>query len=45
MSILTLKVVAAITMTLAHLNSFFPEFPLIFNWIGRIAAPIFYFVL
>ncbi len=38
-----LKIIAVITMTMAHLNSFSMSFPLWFNWIGRIAAPIFVF--
>lgn len=43
MSILCLKTVATIAMMLDHIAEFFPMSPVVFRWIGRIAAPIFIF--
>lgn len=43
MSTFQLKIVAMIAMVVDHIAYFFPECPVVFHWIGRIAAPIFIF--
>ncbi|MED3645271.1 TraX family protein [Halalkalibacterium halodurans] len=41
MSNTKLKMIALCAMFIDHIGQFFPEMPEWFNWIGRIAAPIF----
>lgn len=38
-----LKIIAIILMVLDHLYKFIPQMPLIFTWLGRLVAPIFFF--
>jgi TraX protein len=41
-----LKLLAAMLMTLDHIQAYFPDsVPLAFHWLGRISAPIFFFLL
>jgi len=39
-----LKFLAVIFMTFDHINEFFPDTPILFRWVGRLAAPIFIFL-
>jgi len=39
-----LKCIAALLMVLDHLRQFFPAFPLWFRYLGRLSAPIFFFL-
>ncbi|MFZ7101527.1 MAG: TraX family protein [Peptococcaceae bacterium] len=39
-----LKVLAVILMILDHLYAYLPDLPLWFTWLGRLAAPIFFFL-
>ena len=43
MSIFCLKIIAIVCMLLDHIAYFFPDMPVPFHWIGRLAAPIFVF--
>ena len=43
MNITTLKLIGCILMTIDHMGQFFPETPIFFRWIGRMAYPIFAF--
>lgn len=46
MNSLTLKIIGTILMIIDHLGMFFPTvFPVIFRLIGRLSAPIFFFLL
>ncbi|MCY7486303.1 MULTISPECIES: TraX family protein [Paenibacillus] len=41
-----LKLLAAALMTLDHIQAYFPDsVPLTFHWLGRLSAPIFFFLL
>lgn len=41
-----LKLLAAALMTLDHIQAYFPDsVPLAFHWLGRMSAPIFFFLL
>ena len=39
-----LKCIAALLMVLDHLRAFFPVLPLWFRYLGRLSAPIFFFL-
>lgn len=44
MSSLALKIIAAALMVLDHVYRMLPDFPIWFSWLGRLSAPIFFFL-
>lgn len=40
-----LKFIALILMVIDHVYQYFPNIPISFNWIGRIVAPIFFYLM
>lgn len=38
-----LKIIALVIMTIDHIGAYFPDMPIWLRWIGRIAAPLFFF--
>ena len=45
MNIFTIKIIALILMLIDHIGEFFPDSPIWFRWLGRIAAPLFFYAL
>ena len=45
MNILTIKIIALILMLMDHIGEFFPDSPIWFRWLGRLAAPLFFYAL
>lgn len=45
MKIFTIKIIALILMLIDHIGEFFPDSPIWFRWLGRIAAPLFFYAL
>lgn len=43
MTSLSLKITALILMTIDHIGAFIPGTPILFRWLGRLSAPIFFF--
>lgn len=43
MSATALKILALILMTIDHIGAYIPDMPICLRWIGRIAAPLFFF--
>lgn len=43
MTIKNLKIIALVTMTLDHIAKFIPNSPIIFRFLGRLSAPLFFF--
>lgn len=43
MSIFSLKLLSLILMSIDHIGQFIANYPIWFNWVGRISAPIFTF--
>lgn len=41
MNIFTIKIIALILMLMDHIGEFFPDSPIWFRWLGRLAAPLF----
>lgn len=45
MNIFTIKIIALILMLMDHIGEFFPDSPIWFGWLGRLAAPLFVYAL
>lgn len=45
MTSLSLKITALILMTIDHIGAFIPGMPILFRWLGRLSAPIFFSVV
>lgn len=45
MNIFTIKIIALILMLMDHIGEFFPDSPIWFRWLGRLAAPLFFYAL
>lgn len=45
MNIFTIKIIALILMLIDHIGEFFPDSPIWFGWLGRLAAPLFVYAL
>lgn len=45
MNIFTIKIIALILMIIDHIGEFFPDSPIWFRWLGRLAAPLFVYAL
>lgn len=45
MNIFTIKIIALILMLMDHIGEFFPDSPIWFQWLGRLAAPLFVYAL
>ena len=45
MNIFTIKIIALILMLIDHIGEFFPDSPIWFRWLGRLAAPLFFYAL
>lgn len=45
MNIFTIKIIALILMLIDHIGEFFPDSPIWLRWLGRIAAPLFFYAL
>lgn len=45
MNIFTIKIIALILMLMHHIGEFFPDSPIWFGWLGRLAAPLFVYAL
>lgn len=45
MNIFTIKIIALILMIIDHIGEFFPNSPIWFGWLGRLAAPLFVYAL
>lgn len=45
MNTFRIKLIAVVCMLLDHIAYFIPDMPIFFHWIGRIAAPIFFFCI
>lgn len=45
MNIFTIKIIALILMLMDHIGEFFPDSPIWFRWLGRLAAQLFVYAL
>ncbi|MDZ7543836.1 conjugal transfer protein TraX, partial [Clostridium perfringens] len=42
---LQLKTIALVLMVLDHIHQYIPDLPIVLNWVGRIVAPIFFYLM